>query len=209
VLPSEPSTSPTLISLLTEVEEQSGILRFHSSGGALDAIVEMGQLTALRIGGRVKDLEMSPFLLLEHWGQSGGGQFWPDRDYKGRTPPSNTSWRVQHLLETLLEGGKELDAGLKLPLEHDLYAALRQSVTLEPPLDTPPYRTWETLWNRLHPLLEQGLSVGEMSVRLELPIFGLGYALARLRREKVIQKLTPTLDFVFNLEGFGGFGSEG
>ena len=201
MLPSEPSTSLTLISLLSAVEEQSGILRFHSSAGALDAIVEGGQLTALRIGGQIRNLELSPFLLLEHWGQNGGGQFWPDRDYKSHGIPSNTSWNIKRLLGVLQEYGKELNAGLKLPLEHDLYAALRQSITLEPPLDTPPYQTWETLWNRLHPLLEQGLSVSEMSVRLELPVFGLGYALARLRREKVVQKLTPTLDFVFNLEG--------
>lgn|GEM_PF-2180116 len=201
---SDSATPPTLLTLLGEVGQDSGILRFHSSSGALDAIVELGQLTALRLGGKVKDLELSPLMLLEQSGEQGSGQFWPDRDYKERSRPSSAAWKVTELFVTLEDYRRDMEGGLKLPKEHDLFAALAQRVVnsgmpLEPP--------FEALWTRLYPLLEQGLDVGEMAGQLGLPIYGLSYALACLRREKVVQKLTPTLDFEFNLEGFGGFGN--
>ena len=199
---SDSATTPTLLTLLEGVGQDSGILRFHSSSGVLDAIVELGRLTALRLGGKVRDLELSPLLLLEQSAEQGSGQFWPDRDYKGRNAPSSTSWSVTELIETMLEYRLELDAGLKLPQEHDLFAALANRVlSFEPPLEPP----FEALWSRLYPLLEQGLDVGQMAGQLGMSLYGLSYALARLRRAKVVQKLTPTLDFEFNLEGFGGF----
>lgn len=201
---SDSGTPPTLLTLLGEVGQDSGILRFHSSGGALDAIVELGRLTALRLGGKVVDLEWSPLSLLESSAEEGTGQFWPDRDYKGRGLPSSSSWSVVELTQALYSYRLDLSAGLKLPQEHDLFTALESRVprlgtVLEPP--------FEALWGRLYPLLEQGLDAGQMAEQLRLPLYGLSYALARLRRDKVVQKLTPTLDFEFNLEGFGGFGN--
>ena len=199
---SDSATPPTLFTLLGEVGQDSGILRFHSSSGVLDAIVELGRLTALRLGGKVKDLELSPLMLLEQSGEQGSGQFWPDRDYKERNAPSSTSWSVIELLTRVVEYNQDISAGLKLPQEHDLFAALEHRVlNFETPLEPP----FEALWSRLYPLLEQGLDVGEMAGQLGMSLYGLSYALARLRRAKVVQKLTPTLDFEFNLEGFGGF----
>ncbi len=199
---SDSGTPPTLLTLLSEVGQNSGIVRFYSSSGALDAIVEGGRLTALRLGGKVKDLELSPLLLLEQSAETGQGQFWPDRDYKERKAPSSAAWKVTELHGMLEDYRRDLDGGLKLPKEHDLYAALAQRVVnMERPLEPP----FEILWSRLYPLLEQGLDVGQMARQLGLPLYGLSYALACLRREKVVQKLTPTLDFEFNLEGFGGF----
>ena len=199
---SDSMTPPTLLTLLEGIGQDSGILRFHSSSGVLDAIVELGRLTALRLGGKVKDLELSPLMLLEQSGEQGSGQFWPDRDYKERNKPLSTSWKVNELYGVLYEYRRDVEGGLKLPQEHDLFAALAQRVLhVEKPLEPP----FEALWTRLYPLLEQGLDVGQMAEQLGLPIYGLSYALACLRREKVVQKLTPTLDFEFNLEGFGGF----
>ena len=117
---SDSLTPPTLLTLLGEVGGGSGILRFHSNSGVLDAIVELGRLTALRLGGKVGDLELSPLLLLEQSAEQGAGQFWPDRDYKERAVPSSTSWSVAELIKTILEYRQELDRALKLPQEHDL-----------------------------------------------------------------------------------------